>query len=212
MADQPVADPTFADIRKKYPEYDKVPDGQFADALYDKFYSDMPRIKFYAKVGYDPFSLDKLPHDPSELVRGMIPSAAADEIGIPKPTNYEDKRNNTAGSEMDAALLAGRRPPGATSMLQPPNFRGGPSGSWNNVPEGQAGGGVLSQKMTAPIAGAAGAIGSAITSPAAKAVAGHLANQGVPSATIIGTMGPPKALRIVLRNEQHRHHTQGQHG
>ena len=181
------ADPTFADIRKKYPEYDKVPDGQFADALYDKFYSDMPRIQFYAKVGYDPFSLDKLPHDLGQLLGGMLPDAAAKGIGIPQATNYEDKKNRTAGTEMDATLLS-RRPPGNTSMLQPPNFRGGAAGSWNNIPQSQSGGGVLSQKMTSPISGAAGAVASALKSPAAKAIASHLANQGVPAGTIIGTM------------------------
>jgi len=42
---------TIAEIRAKYPQYSDMSDAALADALYKKFYSDMPRADFDAKVG-----------------------------------------------------------------------------------------------------------------------------------------------------------------
>lgn len=44
--------PTIAEIRSKYPQYSDMSDAALADALYSKFYSDMPRDAFNAKVGF----------------------------------------------------------------------------------------------------------------------------------------------------------------
>jgi hypothetical protein len=41
----------LAELRQKYPEYDDMSDSAFADALYRKYYSDMPRDQFNAKIG-----------------------------------------------------------------------------------------------------------------------------------------------------------------
>lgn len=49
---------TLAEIRQQYPGYADMSDGQLADALYNKFYSDMPRDQFNAKVGFDPGKTD----------------------------------------------------------------------------------------------------------------------------------------------------------
>src|SRR5690606_14383485 len=46
--------PTIAEIRKKYPQYEDMSDRQLADSLYRKFYSDMPRAEFDAKIGLSP--------------------------------------------------------------------------------------------------------------------------------------------------------------
>lgn len=43
--------PTMQDVRAKYPEYDDMSDEQLADALHRKFYSDMPKEEFAAKIG-----------------------------------------------------------------------------------------------------------------------------------------------------------------
>lgn len=43
--------PTIAEIRQKYPQYDDMSDADLASALHQKFYSDMPREQFDAKVG-----------------------------------------------------------------------------------------------------------------------------------------------------------------
>lgn len=45
---------TLAEIRQKYPQYSDMSDGALADALHKKFYSDMPRGDFDAKVGIQP--------------------------------------------------------------------------------------------------------------------------------------------------------------
>jgi len=45
---------TIAEIRAQYPQYADMPDAVLADALYKKFYSDIPRATFDAKVGLAP--------------------------------------------------------------------------------------------------------------------------------------------------------------
>jgi len=42
---------TIAEVRAKYPQYADMPDAALADALHKKFYSDMPRADFDAKIG-----------------------------------------------------------------------------------------------------------------------------------------------------------------
>ena len=42
---------TIVEIREKYPQYSDMPDAALADALHSKFYADMPKTDFYAKVG-----------------------------------------------------------------------------------------------------------------------------------------------------------------
>jgi hypothetical protein len=41
------------EIRQQYPQYKDLSDVQLADALHDKFYSDMPKQEFYTKIGMD---------------------------------------------------------------------------------------------------------------------------------------------------------------
>lgn len=43
--------PSIAEVRQKYPQYNDMSDAALADALHQKFYSDMPRTEFDAKVG-----------------------------------------------------------------------------------------------------------------------------------------------------------------
>lgn len=42
---------TLAEIREQYPQYSDLSDAALADALYGKFYSDIPRKEFDAKLG-----------------------------------------------------------------------------------------------------------------------------------------------------------------
>lgn len=52
--------PMIAEIRQKYPQYQDMDDASLADALHRKFYSDMPRQDFDAKVGLGtPAAMDK---------------------------------------------------------------------------------------------------------------------------------------------------------
>lgn len=43
--------PTISEIRQQYPQYSDMSDGQLADALHSKFYSDMPKADFDSKIG-----------------------------------------------------------------------------------------------------------------------------------------------------------------
>jgi hypothetical protein len=43
--------PTMQEVRQKYPQYNDLSDEQLADALHRKFYSDMPKEEFAAKIG-----------------------------------------------------------------------------------------------------------------------------------------------------------------
>lgn len=45
---------TLSDFKAKNPAYKDVPDGQLADALYTKYYSNIPKDQYYAKIGYNP--------------------------------------------------------------------------------------------------------------------------------------------------------------
>lgn len=42
---------TMAEMRQKYPQYSDMSDEQFADAFHAKFYADIPKDAFYAKIG-----------------------------------------------------------------------------------------------------------------------------------------------------------------
>lgn len=46
--------PTIAEVRRQYPQYKDLSDQELGDALHAKFYPDMPRDQFNAKVGLAP--------------------------------------------------------------------------------------------------------------------------------------------------------------
>jgi hypothetical protein len=48
---------TIADIRQQYPQYENVPDVELADALHQKFYSDIPKMDFYKSINLTGASL-----------------------------------------------------------------------------------------------------------------------------------------------------------
>lgn len=59
---------TLAEIRAQYPQYSDMTDTALADALYKKFYSDLPRADFDQKIGL------KAPAQP-QVAPGQIPGA-----------------------------------------------------------------------------------------------------------------------------------------
>jgi hypothetical protein len=67
----------LAEIRQKHPEYSDLSDQALADGLYRKFYSDMPREQFDAKVGLKP----------ADLPSGMGAAAGSQET---QPTAIQD--------------------------------------------------------------------------------------------------------------------------
>ena len=57
--------PTIAEVRQKFPQYGDLSDDQLADALHQKFYSDVPAEEFRAKIGLIPSSTPNL--DPGQV-------------------------------------------------------------------------------------------------------------------------------------------------
>jgi hypothetical protein len=59
--------PSIAEMRAKFPQYNDLSDQQLADGVYRKFYSDMPRADFDAKLGTQPAPA------PEREYGGMLP-------------------------------------------------------------------------------------------------------------------------------------------
>ena len=82
---------TIADIRQQYPQYADVPDVQLADALHQKFYSDIPKTDFYKSINLTgasliPGSITSLPQREVSLrdrLMGIVetPAIVAGEVG-----------------------------------------------------------------------------------------------------------------------------------
>lgn len=72
---------TLAEIRAQHPEYADMSDQQLADGLYKKFYSDMPRAQFDAKVG--------LAKEPSPAVKAGQDIAYAGQWDHPQSNMLE---------------------------------------------------------------------------------------------------------------------------
>jgi len=63
---------TIAEIRAQYPQYSDMSDTALADALYKKFYSDLPRADFDAKIGLQVPRSEGMPTAPrQELTAGQ---------------------------------------------------------------------------------------------------------------------------------------------
>lgn len=69
---------TITEIREQYPQYSDMTDTALADALYSKFYSDIPREQFNAKVGLKPAT-----------VSDEDMSIAAINLNQPRPDNLK---------------------------------------------------------------------------------------------------------------------------
>ena len=94
---------TLAEVRQQYPQYSDMSDGALADALYGKFYSDMPRQDFDAKIG--------LPAN-TELL-GTTPAQGDQPARVTIGTNPQPDRFQQAAIDEQAALKAQGIDPGA---------------------------------------------------------------------------------------------------
>ncbi|KQZ25853.1 hypothetical protein ASD50_20740 [Mesorhizobium sp. Root552] len=64
---------SLAEIRAKYPQYEDMDDKAFADAFYQKFYSDIPRAEFDAKLGITNFKVDAATNQPAGVPQYQPP-------------------------------------------------------------------------------------------------------------------------------------------
>lgn len=71
------------DFRQKYPQYEKVPDQQLADGLYNKFYSSVPREQFDKQVGFN--SAPQAQPMPQKAPPAQQAPAAPQQQTIPAP-------------------------------------------------------------------------------------------------------------------------------
>jgi hypothetical protein len=141
---------TIAEIRQKYPQYSDMPDAALADALHGKFYSDMPKTDFYAKIGLNaptdgkqygsavpsatPTYLDAIPNErpsmrdvlggivetPLALGTGMVAGAVAPFAGVAR--SLTGGQYGTQEGVRQGAELAGRV---QRAMTYQPQTRGG---------------------------------------------------------------------------------------
>lgn len=99
--------PALAQVRQQYPQYGDLSDEQLADALYAKFYSDMPRAEFDQKIGLStvlpPGPTAPPPAAPKSLADNLLGATAATANGImsfpvigPAITNFADAIGGTA--------------------------------------------------------------------------------------------------------------------
>lgn len=62
---------SIAEIRAQYPDYDDLSDEQLADAMHRKFYSDMPREEFNAKIGLRGQAANDFAAEASKITQGF---------------------------------------------------------------------------------------------------------------------------------------------
>lgn len=77
---------SLAEIRQQYPQYSDLDDNTLADALYKKFYSDMPRDQFNAKLGIsaapsEPQGPAEFQGPPQQPMSGAVLPFSTDETG-----------------------------------------------------------------------------------------------------------------------------------
>lgn len=70
------------EIRRKFPQYKDLSDSELADALHRKFYSDMPRAEFDAKIGVDSKAAPEGTRKNPWGAFGAASEAAADVFGF----------------------------------------------------------------------------------------------------------------------------------
>jgi hypothetical protein len=69
--------PTIAEVRQKYPQYEDLSDEQLADALHRKFYSDMPKEEFQAKIGMETAAPSEPDTARPDMMSDVLKSAGA---------------------------------------------------------------------------------------------------------------------------------------
>lgn len=80
--------PTIAEVREKYPQYSDMSDTALADALHQKFYSDLPKADFYQKIG-----LATQQPEPARPPQGVVENALAPITNYPSTYNQMQRES-----------------------------------------------------------------------------------------------------------------------
>jgi hypothetical protein len=161
--------PTISEIRQQYPQYNDMSDADLAGALYKKYYSDMPREQFDAKIGFgapaeeSPSPAGPPVSTPQAVLQGLVSGASAnfgDELsgifnasGLPKVLGplrapvgaarllYENTLGSPgeATSQYEAARDQERELSKAAREQHPGMFLGGEIGGALAMPVGRLG-------------------------------------------------------------------------
>ena len=96
-------------FRSQYPQYDSVPDQKLAEAMYKKYYSEMPEKEFYGKIGFTPVNTEETQVAPTEEApkKGMF-ERLGNFLTEPLPVSDTDK------------LIAGSLKKGFNQLAQVP--------------------------------------------------------------------------------------------
>lgn len=83
--------PSIAEVRQQFPQYQDLSDDQLAEALHRKFYADMPREEFNAKMG----------------LAAPVPGVTGNDLADSGLTGLRQGLESTAGMFGDAAQMGG---------------------------------------------------------------------------------------------------------
>lgn len=188
------------EVRQQYPQYKDMSDSQLADALHTKFYSDMPKDQFYAKVGVKAERPAATTGERAQAGLGGVNRGIAGLAGLPMDTSENIINLGLAGVG-SVANLAGR------PDLAPDLVKGTPGGSeWiagqmnrggiqtnNPRPDDQA----SRMLHTAGVIAGGSLVPGARPAPTAAAVAGGtVAGEALgPEWTGVGAMAPAGAVQ-----------------
>jgi len=92
------------DFRQQHPEYDDMDDRTLADALHAKFYSDIPKVEFDAKMGLASASSPQpKPQASAKPARGVV-----SDVARSIPTGLAEGAAAIAGAPGDVVAMAGK--------------------------------------------------------------------------------------------------------
>jgi hypothetical protein len=120
--------PTLADIRKAHPEYADLSDQQMADGLYKKFYADMPRAQFNAKLGLAPARAA-----PAAPVAQWVNDHVANDPGLIGGAYRAMRKSVDQGVVTHAQRQAAGAPSFGSLLNVPGEVAGAVSGAWGQL-------------------------------------------------------------------------------
>jgi hypothetical protein len=103
---------TLDEIRKTVPQYSDLSDEALADAVYNKFYSDMPRDQFNLRIGLKPsLSIKEHVTDVAKSAGSGLVDAASGVAGMPGDIQ-----------QLGASLFGGGQQPQTPGIIPPPKI------------------------------------------------------------------------------------------
>lgn len=99
---------SIAEIRAKYPQYGDMSDQQIADALHAKFYGDMPRAEFDAKIGLTAEAPPLMTPGSKEYAQWAMEQARAGKKlpQVSQHTQFEEPKFNDLGGKFMAGFTS----------------------------------------------------------------------------------------------------------